>query len=167
MCCKGFWKRIVSFALAFSVGLLIVGVLQKKFSADENQIKVKSVNNLNPLTEGRGASGCCDARSYYPNSQEKSSIISHLKRENVRIISKPKANYSDEARTNHVQGKVVLLVTFLADAQIGGISIISGLPDGLTEQAIAAAKEIKFEPAMKDGKTITVRKPVEYNFTIY
>ncbi|HVE56374.1 MAG TPA: energy transducer TonB [Pyrinomonadaceae bacterium] len=90
-----------------------------------------------------------------------------MKRENLRIISKPRANYTDVARTNYVQGKVVLRVTFLADGQIGGISTISGLPDGLTEQAIKAAREIKFEPPMKDGKKITVTKPVEYTFTIY
>jgi hypothetical protein len=30
------------------------------------------------------------------------------------------------------------------------------LPDGLTEQAIAAARQSKFKPAMKDGKVRSV-----------
>jgi hypothetical protein len=54
-----------------------------------------------------------------------------------------------------------LKVTFLASGQIGSISTIKGLPNGLTEKAIAAARSIKFET----GKTIT--RSVEYSFTIY
>ncbi len=78
-----------------------------------------------------------------------------------RIISKPRALYTDQARQNNVQGTVVLKVTFLASGQIGSISTIKGLPNGLTEKAIAAARSIKFET----GKTIT--RSVEYSFTIY
>ncbi len=78
-----------------------------------------------------------------------------------RIISKPRALYTDQARQNNVQGTVVLKVTFLASGQIGSISTIKGLSNGLTEKAIAAARQIKFET----GKTIT--RSVEYSFTIY
>jgi len=41
------------------------------------------------------------------------------------------------------------------------------LGNGLTEQAIAAARGIKFEPAKKAGVAVTVNKSVEYTFTIY
>ncbi|HEY8558768.1 MAG TPA: TonB family protein [Pyrinomonadaceae bacterium] len=63
--------------------------------------------------------------------------------------------------------KVVLRVTFEANGEIGAISVISGLSDNLTEEAIEAAKAIKFEPATRNGAAISVTKPVEYNFTIY
>jgi TonB family protein len=165
MCCKGFWKRIGSFGLALSLGLLIVSVLQTKSSVNTNQIK--PVAKVVYSNEGSSASGCCNTRDYYyPNSQEKPSIISHLKRESVRILSKPRADYTDEARLNQVQGKVVLRVVFSAGGQIGVISTISGLPDGLTEQAIAAARGIKFKPATRNGTPYSVTKPVEYTFTI-
>jgi len=85
----------------------------------------------------------------------------------VTIISKPRANYTDAARQNQVQGKVVLRVTFSANGSIGQISVISGLGNGLTEQAIAAARSIRFEPAKKAGVPVSVTKPVEYSFTIY
>jgi len=85
----------------------------------------------------------------------------------VKIISKPRANYTDAARQNQVQGKVVLRVTFSANGSIGQIAVISGLGNGLTEQAIAAARGIRFEPALKNGQPIAVTKPVEYTFTIY
>ena len=85
----------------------------------------------------------------------------------VNILSKPRANYTDAARQAQVQGKVVLRVTFSANGSIGSIAVISGLGNGLTEQAIAAAKGIRFEPAKRGGVAYSVTKPVEYSFTIY
>jgi TonB family protein len=85
----------------------------------------------------------------------------------LKVISKQRPNYTEEARQNNVQGTVRLRVTFLASGQIGAISTISGLPDGLTEQAIAAARQIQFEPAKRNGQPISVVKTVEYSFTLY
>ncbi len=85
----------------------------------------------------------------------------------LNITSKPRANYTDAARTNQVQGTVTLRVTFLPSGQIGGISPVNGLPYGLTEQAIAAARSIRFEPAKKNGVPYAVTKQVQYNFTLY
>lgn len=85
----------------------------------------------------------------------------------VNVTSKPRATYTDEARQKAITGTVTLRVTFLANGQIGSISPISGLPSGLTEQAIAAARLIKFEPAKQNGVPKSVTKPVQYSFTIY
>lgn len=87
--------------------------------------------------------------------------------EALRIISKPRPGYTDEARQNAITGVVRLRVTFLASGQIGGISPVSGLPNGLTEKAIAAARQIQFEPMKKNGVPQSVSKVIEYNFTIY
>jgi TonB family protein len=62
---------------------------------------------------------------------------------------------------------VRLRVTFLASGQIGSVSPVSGLSYGLTEQAIAAAKQIRFEPAKVNGVPQTVTKQIEYSFSIY
>lgn len=85
----------------------------------------------------------------------------------VKIISKPRPNYTDAARTNNIQGTVTLRVTFLANGTIGAISPISGLPYGLTEMAIAAARLMRFEPAKKNGVPYTSVRSIPYNFTIY
>ncbi len=85
----------------------------------------------------------------------------------VRIVLKPRAFYTDQARKNQTQGKVVLRVTFSANGGIGSISVVSGLSDGLTEQAILAAQLILFIPAQRNGVRYSVTKPVEYTFTIY
>jgi TonB family protein len=85
----------------------------------------------------------------------------------LKIISKPRPNYTDAARTNNVQGVVRLRVTFLANGSIGSISPVSGLGYGLTEAAIAAARSIRFEPAKKGGVPQTVTRVVEFNFALY
>ena len=87
--------------------------------------------------------------------------------EGVKIILKPRSNYTEMARSNQTQGKVLLRVTFSASGGIGAISVISGLSDGLTEQAIAAARKILFIPASRQGIRYSVTKPVEYTFAIY
>jgi TonB family protein len=85
----------------------------------------------------------------------------------LSILSKPRPGYTDSARTNNVQGTVRLRVTFNANGTIGSISPVSGLPNGLTEQAIAAARQIRFEPKKINGVPVSVTKVVEYSFSIY
>jgi hypothetical protein len=50
---------------------------------------------------------------------------------------------------------------------VQGISVVKGLPDGLTERAISAAKQIRFTPAEKDGRNVSQYVTLEYNFNIY
>jgi len=85
----------------------------------------------------------------------------------LRITYKQKAQYTDAARTNGVQGTVTLRVTFLASGGIGSITTVKGLPHGLTEQAIAAARNMKFEPEMAGGVPRTTTRPVSFTFNIY
>lgn len=85
----------------------------------------------------------------------------------LKILAKQKAQYTDQARVNNVQGTVTLRVTFLASGGIGSISTIKGLPYGLTEQAIAAARNIRFEPELVNGQPRTTSRPVSFTFNIY
>ncbi len=85
----------------------------------------------------------------------------------IKILSKPRPGYTDEARQNNVQGTVMLKVTFMSNGSVGGVSSIKGLPYGLTEKAIAAARQINFTPAMRNGQPYSVTKTIQYNFTIY
>lgn len=85
----------------------------------------------------------------------------------LKITEKPRAIYTQEGRKNQTSGTVTLRVTFMANGSIGNIAVVSGLPDGLTEQAIAAARNIQFEPAKRNGVAQTVTKQVQYTFTLY
>ncbi len=81
------------------------------------------------------------------------------------ITYKEKAEYTPKARANKVEGTVVLNAVFSAEGRVTGIRVLRGLPDGLTEQAILAAQKIRFEPAIKDGKPVSVRGNLEFNFS--
>lgn len=85
----------------------------------------------------------------------------------VTILSKPRANYTNAARIYQISGEVLLRVTFSAKEEINAITPLKKLPFGLTEQAIAAAKEITFKSASRNGIPISITKPVIYQFTIY
>jgi TonB family protein len=84
----------------------------------------------------------------------------------ARLITKPEPSYTDDARNNAVQGTVVLRAVFAKNGKVENIRVVSGLPNGLTERAINAAKQIKFVPAMKDGKPVSMWMQLEYNFEL-
>jgi protein TonB len=85
----------------------------------------------------------------------------------ARLISKPEPQYTEDARKNQITGTVVLRCVFGSDGSVKNISVRSGLPHGLTEKAIAAARQIKFVPATKDGRQVSMWMQLEYNFNLY
>ncbi len=85
----------------------------------------------------------------------------------VKIISKRPPQYTEEARRNQVSGRIKVAVEFGSDGKIKFVVPLRGLSYGLTESAVKAASEIRFEPAVKNGKTVTVIKIVEYSFDIF
>ena len=87
--------------------------------------------------------------------------------EPLKILSQPRPGYTEEARKNNVQGTVRVRVTFSASGQVAGVSAVTSLPYGLTEKAIAAARQISFVPAKKNGVATAVTKVIEYRFTMY
>ena len=64
------------------------------------------------------------------------------------INSKPKPSYTREARRLGVQGFVVLKLLLSARAKVSRIRVVKGLPAGLTENAIRAACDMDFKPAV-------------------
>lgn len=69
----------------------------------------------------------------------------------VEILSKPKPAYTEEAQKLHVEGEVELEVVFTADGRIRVLRVVRGLGHGLDEAAVAAASQIRFQPARRDG----------------
>ncbi len=85
----------------------------------------------------------------------------------ARILSKPEPTYNERARQAGVEGTVILRAVFSSDGAVKHILVIRSLPYGLTEQSIAAARRIKFVPAVKDGKPVSMVFQLEYNFALY
>jgi TonB family protein len=84
-----------------------------------------------------------------------------------RVLFKPEPQYTEEARRNQTTGRVVLRVVFASNGEVVQIRAVRSLPFGLTERAIAAARQIRFEPAMKEGHPVSVFMQLEYNFNLY
>jgi TonB family protein len=70
----------------------------------------------------------------------------------AQIISKPTPQYTAEARTLKLEGAVILEVVFEASGHMRVVRVVQGLGHGLDESAIAAASQICFKPAKKDGQ---------------
>ena len=85
----------------------------------------------------------------------------------ARVLDKPEPTYTEAARKNQITGTVVLRAVFSSAGAVTNIHAVSGLPDGLTERAIAAAKQIRFVPATKDGHPVSMWMELQYNFNLY
>jgi TonB family protein len=85
----------------------------------------------------------------------------------LKVVYKQKAQYTDFARFYTIQGTVTLRVTFLATGQIGSVTTIKKLPFGLTESAIFAAQNMRFEPEVANGLARNTTRPVAFTFNIY
>lgn len=84
----------------------------------------------------------------------------------AEITGKPEPGYTREARRAGAQGVVVLKVLLLGDGKLDRVRVVRRLPYGLTENAIRAACEIKFKPAMKGGAPVSQWVTLEYVFRL-
>jgi TonB family protein len=85
----------------------------------------------------------------------------------VRVLSKPEPGYTERARKAGVMGTVVLVTVFSSEGEVKNIRIVKALGYGLTTKAIGAARQIKFSPAIKDGKPVSMFMQLEYSFNLY
>jgi TonB family protein len=83
------------------------------------------------------------------------------------ITYKEKARYTDTARNNGVQGTVTIMVIFAADGTLRHPIILHSLDEGLDQNALIATSKIKFIPAAKDGKAVSVIGNLEFSFNLY
>jgi TonB family protein len=70
----------------------------------------------------------------------------------VEILFKPKPQYTEEARKLKIEGEVLLRVLFTAGGEVRVLEVVKGLAHGLDENAVRAAQQIRFKPALRDGQ---------------
>lgn len=75
-----------------------------------------------------------------------------------------KPKYTDEARLASVAATVELEVVFQADGRVAGIEVVRWAGFGLDESAVATARQLRFKPAESNGRQVSVRARVQYNF---
>jgi len=82
------------------------------------------------------------------------------------VREQPEPKYTREARRAGVQGYAILKVLLSAKGDIARVRVVRPLPFGLTENAIHAACEIKFNPATKNGEAVSQWITVQYAFRL-
>ena len=85
----------------------------------------------------------------------------------VRIVSKPRASYTADARRANTQGTVRLKVPLMSNGSVGTPIALRKLDNGLTEEAMAAAQRVVFLPKRVNNVPVTVIMTFEYSFSIY
>jgi TonB family protein len=84
-----------------------------------------------------------------------------------RVVESAMPDYTDEARTEKIKGSVLLRLWVDPDGSPSHVHVVRGLGAGLDEKAVAAVERYKFQPAMEDGKPVTVAINIEVNFQMF
>lgn len=70
----------------------------------------------------------------------------------AEIISKPTPVYTQEARSLRIQGEVLVEVVLEASGSPRVLRVVRGLGHGLDDNAVRAAGQIRFKPAIRNGQ---------------
>jgi TonB family protein len=84
----------------------------------------------------------------------------------LKILSKPKASYTDKALNSNVQGSVRVAVLLGSDGRVQYVMFLKRLGAGLDEEVLRAARQIRFEPKKINGQPVSTVITFEYSFNI-
>jgi len=86
--------------------------------------------------------------------------------ESPRVVEKVMPSYPPEAREARLQGVVIVTAVIAEDGSVGEVEVLKGLPMGLSESAVEAVKQWRFEPATLDGEPVAVYYNLTINFRL-
>jgi periplasmic protein TonB len=81
-------------------------------------------------------------------------------------LSSPPPVYTEIARKARIQGVVIVQAIIDENGDVTNVSVLKGLPMGLSEAAEAAVKQWKFKPATLHGKPVAVYFNLTVNFQL-
>jgi protein TonB len=81
-----------------------------------------------------------------------------------RPLARATPVYTDAARTAGVSGKVRVEITVDAEGRVVAARVLQGLGYGLDEAALAAARAMTFEPAVRCGRASSATFKIGFNF---
>jgi TonB family protein len=115
---------------------------------------------------GPGANGGIGDGPYRPGGNRPEDPPAGPLSSGPRALNHPRPNYTEEARKNKVQGVVQLRVWIDASGRVTEVKTLSNLRYGLDEEAIKAAHEMKFVPAMAGGRAVGCWVTMEIEFNL-
>jgi TonB family protein len=80
------------------------------------------------------------------------------------FLNRVKPDYTDEAGRADISATVEAEAVFQASGEVGSVEVIRWAGFGLDESAVRAIRQLKFKPARRDGKPVSVRAVIQYNF---
>jgi len=83
-----------------------------------------------------------------------------------RVIHRVLPGYTEAARRGHIEGAVVLDTVIDTGGVVQDITVLRGLPFGLTESAVEAVRQWRFEPSVLNGRTVAVRYVLTVRFRL-
>jgi TonB family protein len=81
-------------------------------------------------------------------------------------IHYPSPKYTEEGRQARIQGVVILEAIIDTMGNVASVKVLKGLPQGLTDSAVEAAKQWKFEPARRGGEPVAVFLNLTIRFSL-
>jgi TonB family protein len=85
----------------------------------------------------------------------------------ARMLARPAPQYPGDTRERKITGTVVLRAVLASDGRVRHIRVVVAPDKELAQASVDAARQIKFIPAMRDGKPVSQFVQIEYNFNIY
>lgn len=146
-------KRIAPFVVTLIVGIMLGGFARSFNSTPRNTFSVSP-----HLVVGSGYGGC--------RYRMREAVVARDRTPAV-ILFKPYAPLTSDARRHQTTGIVRLHASLNADGTITDIAPLNTLPDGLTDEAMRAAQQIKFKPATLYGTPISEeRNDITFEFDL-
>lgn len=80
------------------------------------------------------------------------------------FLNRVKPEITREADLADITATVEIMVVFQSNGEVGAVEITRWAGFGLDESAERAIRQLKFKPATRDGKPVSVRAFIRYNF---
>ena len=81
------------------------------------------------------------------------------------LVKKVPPEYPEKARSQMIQGTVLLRAIVSKEGNVVDVSVISGDPD-LSKAALKAAKKWKYHPYLVGGEPVEVETTIQMNFRL-
>jgi len=96
-------------------------------------------------------------------SQDTSESPVSLEQSTSSLIHRVDPQYPEQAKSQHIQGPVVLQAQVLSDGTVGNVAILEGNPI-LAEAATHAVKQWKYQPYLVDGRPVERQERITVKF---
>ncbi|MEK6286664.1 MAG: energy transducer TonB [Acidobacteriota bacterium] len=104
---------------------------------------------------GPGSGGNTGGESFkLSGARKRPAVQQSVVDERPVLLNRPRPMFTEEARRNKIQGVVRMKILIDVSGKVTEVVVTRGLPDGLDLQAIRAAYQMRFRPAMKNGSPV-------------